>query len=277
MRRSALLRLALRSYPSELRGDIGREMLDTASEASSGSLIALLGEAAGLVGNGLRSRARSVLSIGAARLIADGTCLAGTWWLALILAGELVVWSTGAPSAHQMWWRTSIAVAAFALALGGHDRAAGLLGLARMILHSRWTGLELVISAEVLLSALPVVFLSVMVWRPRQRVFRKRSLLWLCAPLLIAPLTVPQRILPLHGAGAIFMALVVLAAALAVAFDPRLAIACVLIAAELGVVLQRYASDGAQHPIGIGMIAMAPIALGFTAVRARQVPRTRAP
>ena len=277
MRRSALLKLALRAYPSELRREIGREMLDTASEASSGSLIALLDEVVGLAGNGLRSRARAVLSLGAARLIADGVCLAGTWWLALILAGEVVVWSTGAASAHQIWWRTSIVVAAFALALGSHDRAAGVLGLVRMILHSRWTGLELVISAEILLSALPFVFLSVMVWRPRQRAFRKRSLLWLGAPLLVAPLTVPQRILPLHGAGAIFMALVVLAAVVALLFDPRLAIASVLIAAELGVVLQRHATEAAQYPIGIAMIAMAPIVLGVTAARARQVPRTRAP
>src|SRR5579859_1292924 len=186
-------------------------MLDTALELSAGSVRVLIGEALGLTLGGVRSRARAVAKVGAARLVTDGFCLAGVWWLVLMLAGEVVVLSGGSRLGPSMWWKSALLIVALGLALTGHDRPAGALGLIRMVLRSRWSGLELVIPAEAALNVLPIVFLAVMIWRPRERVFRFRGLLWLTAPVLLAPLTVPHRILPLHGAGAIFMGSVALA------------------------------------------------------------------
>jgi hypothetical protein len=256
------------SYPPEVRQAIGGELLDTASEASAGSISGLLSETGSLVGGGIRARARLVVRVGSGRLIADGACLAGVWWLALVLAGEVVVWLTAVSPAHLIWWRTVLVVLALTLALTGNDRPAGVLGLARILLRSRSPTLELVIPSALLLDVVPTLLMAVMIWRPRQRGFRWRSLLWLAAAPAIAPLIVPHRILPLHGAGAILMVIVLLVAAVALTFDPRLAIACVLITAELGLVLQRYATEEAQHPIGIAMIAMAPIVVGLTWRRA---------
>ncbi len=269
-RKILLLRLAMRAYPPEIRRAIGPEILDTASEASANSISGLLSEAGGLVRGGIRARSQRVSSVGSGRLIADGACLAGVWWLVLVLAGEVVVWFTAVSPAHFIWWRTLLVALALALALTGNDRPAGVLGLARILLRSRSPSLELVIPGDLLFNLLPVLLMAVMIWRPRRRGLRWRSLLWLASPLAIAPLIVPQRVLPLHGAGAVFMVIVLLVAAVAMAFDPRLAIACALTAAELGLVLQRYATEEAQHPIGFAMIATAPIVMGLTWRRAGQ-------
>ena len=129
MKGAALLRLALRAYPPEVRADIGGEMLDTALELSAGSVRALIGEALGLTVGGVRSRARAVAKVGAERLIADGFCLAGLWWLVLMLAGEVVVLFTAFRPGPSMWWKSALLTVAFVLALTGHDRPAGVLGL----------------------------------------------------------------------------------------------------------------------------------------------------
>lgn len=89
MNRERIGAAVLRAYPAEMRDARGAEMLGTLLDASAGSSLRFARETAGLLRLGLRSRATRIAAGGARRLIADGACVAGAFFLTQDLATAL--------------------------------------------------------------------------------------------------------------------------------------------------------------------------------------------
>ena len=171
MNRERVGAAVLRAYPSETRAARGPEMLGTLLDLGADSNVRFVREAVDLLRLGLRSRASRIAGSGARRLIADGACVAGIFFLAQDLATALH--SRGVP--HPFYSPASMAILAVALTFGllGHDRVAGAVALVwfGLRLFGVMTGLDVAAYPATLL---PVICCGAMMVSPR--IGRSRSL-----------------------------------------------------------------------------------------------------
>ncbi|HEY3774964.1 MAG TPA: hypothetical protein VGL69_18310 [Solirubrobacteraceae bacterium] len=268
MNRERIGAALLRAYPAETRAARGAEMLGTLLDSSADSTVAFAREAVDLVRLGLRARATRLAAGGAPRLVADGACLAGVFFLAQDLATALH--SRDVPDAVYSPAAMTVLVVVLITAMAGHDRIAGLGALVWTAL--RFSGVMAGIDAAGYPAAvLPVICFTVMVVSPRRR--RARALLsnpcgswWLVALVVLA------------GAfGGLFATLALAAAAtfagIAAALlstDPRPAIAVALVAANVGI-----AKIGSDRPalMTLTLLAAAPVVVALTVGRTRHLVR----
>lgn len=273
MNRERMGAAVLRAYPVETRAARGTEMLGTLLDSTADSSFRFAREAVDLLRLGLRSRATRIARGGVRRLIADGACVAGAFFVTQDLATALA--SRGVPD--PLYSSASIAVLAVILtsALLGHDRIAGAVALV-------WLGLRLSgVMAGIGVTAyprtlLPVICFGVMVVAPRSG--SSRSLL--SRPYGSGWLVVLVVLVVLAGAfGGLFAALALAAAAIfaisaavLLTTDPRPAIAVALVAANLGIT--HAGSDRPALTI-LTLLAAAPLVLTVTIARTRRLARAR--
>ena len=84
--RERLAGLAVRAYPDDA---LASELASTALDVGAESPVRFVRELAGLARAGLRERAARTASVGPARLVFDGFCLAAVWMMTLELSGGL--------------------------------------------------------------------------------------------------------------------------------------------------------------------------------------------
>lgn len=266
MNRERIGAAVLRAYPAERRAARGAEMLGTLLDSSAGSKIVFAREAVDLMRLGLRARATRLAADGARRLLADGACIAGAFFLAQDLATALH--SRGVPDAVYSPAAMTVLGVVLLAAVSGHDRIAGLGALV-------WTALRLsgvmagIDVAGYPVAALPVICFIVMIVSPRSR--SSRALLpnpygscWLVVLVVLA------------GAFGGLFAILALAAAttfgvVAAALlmtDPRPAIAVALVAANVGI-----AKIGSDRPalMTLTLLAAAPVVVALTVGRTRHL------
>jgi hypothetical protein len=266
MRRKRLARLALLAYPRALRASKGEEIVGTLLDASGSSNAAYARELVALIGGGLRVRAGTPGRPGAMRQIADGFCYAGVGMLALniaVLVGERLELHGAGPGANLMW-RLLLLSGCLSAALVGYDRIAGagaLVAIGTSAAH--FTGMQAAAWS------VPAACFAGMLMMPRRQPRRIYRAAWLIPTgalgiaaggrgpstyLLLAPLVV---IVPL--------------ALVRLARDPRLAIACSLLAATIAVAETADAVQGGSIPIGLPLtillFAATPLTIAFAARR----------
>jgi hypothetical protein len=261
----------LRAYPAETRKARGQEMLGTLLDSSADSSFRFAREAVDLLRLGLRSRAARIAGGGARRLIADGACVAGAFFVTQDLATALT--SRGVP--HPLYSSASMAVLAVVLtsALLGHDRVAGALALvwSALRLSGVMAGIDVTAHPATLL---PLMCFGVMTVSPRSG--SSRSLV--SNPYGSGWLVVLVVLVVLAGAfGGLFAVLALAAAtifaitaAVLLTTDPRPAIAVTLVAASLGIT--HAGSDRPALTI-LTLLAAAPLVLTVTIVRTRNLAR----
>jgi hypothetical protein len=266
--------VALLSYPAAARAARGEEMLATVLDASAGSRRRFVREIADLVRLGLRARGSQTASAGARRIVADGLCLAGVWFLTLDVSTLL---SQKARGMHDpLLSSTSIALLAaiLAIALVGYDRLAGAGALV-------WTALRIPalwdhhagivnLAPEVL----PVACFAVMMLVPRRRTTDPRRVAWLLLPaILVATLGPPndeQSPVLLACVAVAAIALVVAALAM-LPTDPRVAIAGAVSLSNLGIAVVAINHDTSL--VTRVFIAAAPVVLAIAITRTRRLRR----
>jgi hypothetical protein len=268
MNRERIGAAVLRAYPAETRAARGAEMLGTLLDSSADSNVAFAREAVDLVRLGLRARATQLAAAGARRLVADGACIAGAFFLAQDLATALH--SRGVPDA--VYSPAAMAVVAVVLvpAMLGHDRIAGLGALV-------WTALRfsgVMAGTDVAGdpgAVLPVICFTVMMVSPRRR--SSRALLsnaygsWWLVVLVVLAGAFGGLFAILALAGATTFG--VIAAAL-LTTDPRPAIAVTLVAANVGI-----GKIGSDRPalMTLTLLAAAPVVVALTVGRTRHLLR----
>jgi hypothetical protein len=268
MNRERVGAAVLQAYPAQTRAARGAEMLGTLLDSSAGSNVRFAREAVDLLRLGLRARAAQIAAAGARRLLADGACLAGAFFLAQDLATALH--SRGV--SHPVYSPASMAVLAAVLivALSGRDRIAGMGALVWMTL--RFSGVTAGLDvAGYPATVLPVICFAAMVMIPRGR--SSRGMLsglygswWLIGLIVLAGAEGGSfAILALVGAS-VFGVI----AAVLVATDPRPAIAVTLVAANVGI-----AKVGSGRPAltMLMLLAPAPAVVALTLGRTRHLVR----
>lgn len=271
MIRERLAALALWAYPAGLRSARGDEMLGTVLDASAGSLRGFARELADLVRLGLRARGELAARVGAARLVADGVCLAGTWLMTLDFATLLAQRQRGLGGPLLGWPSIALIGAALMLALVGVDRVAGAAALA-------WTAFRLPALSELhpgllglLPEVVPAVCFAVMVLAPRRRSADPRGLAWLIVPvwLVLALGPPPFEQNPLLVAGVALGAIAVVALAVVLLpTDPRLAIAGALPLSNLAIGVAQSHHD-TSLPVLV-LVSATPAVLAVALVRTRR-------
>ncbi len=269
MNRERVGAAVLRAYPVETRAARGPEMLGTLLDLGADSNVRFVREAVDLLRLGLRSRASRIAGSGARRLIADGACVAGIFFLAQDLATALH--SRGVP--HPFYSPASMAILAVALTFGllGHDRVAGAVALVwfGLRLFGVMTGLDVAAYPATLL---PVICCGAMMVSPR--IGRSRSLLsavygsrW---PAALVVLVVLAGALGGLFAGVALVAATVFAIAAAVLLttDPRPAIAVALVATNVGIA---HLGSGRSALTLLGLLAAVPVVLTVTIARTRHL------
>jgi hypothetical protein len=240
-------------------------MLSTLLDSSGDSNAQLLREAVDLIRLGLRARATLIAASGAGRLLADGACTAGAFFLAQDLATGLR--SRGVPDAVYSPASMMLLGVLVAIAMLRRDRIAGagaLLWLALRLLGVIGA-INLTIASATLL---PAICFTVMLVRPRQRSSVPISGLYGCGGLVGLVL--------LAGAfGGLFTILALVAAsafcllALAlVMIDPRPAIAVAFLAAN---VAAAKAGSGQPALITLAFGTTVPVIIALTIARTHQL------
>jgi hypothetical protein len=266
MNRERAVRAALLSYPDQVRERDGAEMTATVLDVAVDSRRRFVRELADLVRLGLRARAKRTAAAGAARVIADGVCLAAVWLLTLDLATLLAQTVRGFHDPLLAPPSLALLGAALVLALVGHDRLAGIAALT-------WTAARFPALLDhhpdatlaVTLATLPsAACFAVLIMAPRRRPRDLRRLAWLIVPatlvIALGPPSYDQSPL-LLGLIAIAALLVVLYALATLTTDPRVAIAGAVVLTTLGA--------GA----GPALVPAAPLVLAVVALRVRQLRR----
>jgi hypothetical protein len=234
--RERLASVALRALPAELRASRGEEIVGTLLDSSVAGPGRFGQEVVGLVRFGLRARAARTASAGTRRLVADGFCCGAILVMTLDLS-TLLAQRVGRGYADSLVSWTSIGVLGviLATALVGAERLAGVAALA-------WTASrmpDLVAHNPtfdgVAPTSVPVVCFAVLILAPRRRGFDLRRLGWLGATAALVVAFGPRD----SGAFGVIVGgaaiVVIVAAVLRLATDARLAIACSLPAAYVGI------------------------------------------
>jgi hypothetical protein len=270
--RARMVAAALRAYPRAYREEHGPELAATALDASAGSAPRLTRELLDLARLGLRMRATQTASAGAGRLVADTFCLAGTWFAVLDLSAQAARRASGDPDRVLAAPTVALIAATLVLALVGLDRLAGVAGLSYTLI-----GLAELMPDEhsnvlVWSSLLPLACFAVMAAAPRRRRRDLRRLAWLIVPGAIAATALSDgdpSVVTALGA----LVFLVLPAVAALPTDPRRAIACALIATEIGIVI---AAQGETEPPALWFLAAAPVVLAVAVARTRRLQRRAA-
>jgi hypothetical protein len=263
-----LARLALLAYPRALRASKGEEIVGTLLDASGTSNAAYARELVALIGGGLRVRARTAGRPGAMRLIADGFCYAGVGMLVLNIAlrvGERLE-LRGAGADASLMWMLLLLAGCLSAALIGYDRIAGagaLLSIAINAAQAQFTDLQAAAWA------VPAACFAVMLVIPRRQPRRIHRAAWLIPTVALgiaAGGRGPSTYLVLAP-----LAVVVPLALVRLARDPRLAIACALLAATIAVAETADALQSGSMPIGLPLTILlftaTPLTIAFAARR----------
>jgi hypothetical protein len=276
MSRDRIAALALLSYPATVRAARGAEMIGTLQDVSAGSRLGFAREIADLVRLGLRTRATGTASAGAARLIADGLCLAGIWLMALDLTTLTTQRARGLEDPLLAWAPLALLVGTLAVALAGRERIAGVAALVWTVLRmpALWVHHPGVVGLAPEL--LPIVCFCVMAVAPRRRRVELRRLAWLVVPamfvLTLAPASGERS--PLLMACVVLMAIIGVAFCVAVLLtDPRPAIAGAVSLSSVGLAVVAVHHDGSAPALVV--VAAAPVVLAVAAVRTRRLQRAK--
>jgi hypothetical protein len=263
--------LALLTYPPVARAARGDEMLATLLDASAGSRRRFARELADLVRVGLQARGAETASAGVRRVIADGLCLAGAWFMTLDVSTLLAQRVRGMHDPLLSSGSIALIAAVLVIALIGYDRLAGAGALL-------WTALRFPALihdnpgiAGLAPEVLPVICFVVMLLVPRRRAPDLRRLAWLLVPATLVAALGP----PPVDQSPLLLAYVALAAVLVVLFalaslptDPRLAIAGAVPTTCLGVGVVGHAPDDL---VLLMFLAAAPLVLAVAVTRTRRL------
>jgi hypothetical protein len=268
--RERVAAVALLAYPPAARAARGDEMLATLLDSSAGSGPRFAREVVDLVRLGLRARGAETASAGMRRVIADGLCLAGAWFMTLDLSTLLSQRARGMHDPLLSSASLVLLAAVLAVTLVGFDRLAGAGALV-------WTALRfpLLLDAHpgiagVAPEVLPIACFTVMLLAPRRRAPDLRRLAW-----LIVPATLVATLAPAHGdqspmllaAVALAAILVTVAAAATLTTDPRLAIAGAVPATCLGI---QVAGNAPPDLTLMLLLAAAPAVLAVAVTRTQR-------
>ena len=181
--RERLARAALLAYPRCVRRDRGREMIDTLLDASADSVARFVRELAGLARGGLLARAQETLGAGAARVSADGLCLAAVWLVTLFLTSGVGMRIRG-PQFGFSWdplspLSLSLLGVALVLALVGYDRLAAVAALTFLASAVGGAARYDLTNSNRIPLLVPLVCFSALLVMPRRRPRDTRRLLWL--------------------------------------------------------------------------------------------------
>ncbi|HEY6889811.1 MAG TPA: hypothetical protein VI300_18570 [Solirubrobacter sp.] len=264
MKRERLTGLAVRAYPDDA---LAAEIKSTALDVGAESRTRFVRELAGLARAGLRERATRIATVGPARLVLDGFCLAAVWSMTLDFAVTLSQrYGREMHDPLLVWPLTAMLAVAVCLAFAGLDRPAGVVLLA-------WSAARLPALAanDAALASLPSVALyAVLVVRPRRRERDLRGLVYLAVPLALfatfGPPTYEQSSLMI-GIVVCSAAAVIVGAIIALPTDPRVALAGAVFVSWAGI--DAIAKGGA--PIAAVLTLGAPFVIAFTVVRARRL------
>jgi hypothetical protein len=256
--RERIIRVALRSYPRDVRVSTGSEMLGTLLDSTSAESNALLArELVDLVRRGLSARATSTARVGARRLIADGLCYGGILLMAELVyvrVGAYVAGGQSAAGPGGMW-----ELSCFAVVTGVHWRAFAQSG-------------SILLPDIIIL----IVCFAPMLIAPRRRRPDIRRLAWLVVIAALGAVFYAQR----GGLVTLFLPPVIVALPFALALlptDPRLAIACSLVAAFVGLAgLAQTLQNGPSTvgiPLTILVLMATPLVLCIAAARTRSIQR----
>jgi hypothetical protein len=284
--RERIVRLALRSYPRDVRASKGSEMVGTLLDSSARSDAALARELVDLVRRGLSARATSTARVGARRLIADGLCCGGILLIAELLYVRLGVYpggqlAVGAAGTVEL----GLLAAGLVLALVGYDRAGATCALScfAVLTGVRWSVVAR--PGSILLPDLVILIVcfAPMLITPRRRRPDLRRLAWLvviAALGAVAALGAAFFDAQRGGLGALYLPPVLVALPFALALlptDPRLAIACSLVAAFVGLVGIAQTLQNGLSTVGIPVIVLvliaAPIVICIASARTRSLRR----
>jgi hypothetical protein len=225
-------RAALRAYPPESRAARGEEVLGTLLDASEHSPAGLGREIVSLLLAGLRERAALTASVGSRRLIADACPQAVAVLILWLLRNGLIAEIEHAPRSAGTTVALIVLGALLVCTVVGYDRIAGVVGLASTVGVILFAGPDAPLlsrSVTLAITLVPIVCFAVMALVPRMRPRDPRRLLWL------APAAALAAVMPDSSSGGIaFLAVVSLAALVRLPTDPRLALACGLAWATLG-------------------------------------------
>jgi hypothetical protein len=265
MTRESIAAAALWMFPASVREQSGEEILGSVLDAGAVSKTRFVREIAGLLGAGLRARARRTAQTPVRRLVADGLCLAAAWMLTLFLAGaigdRIRGISPGDPSPLS-WLALSIAVAALAIIFVGYDRAGGVLALAFSAVTVLGSGAHDLGDRWRAAFVVPVICFSALVLIPRPRTPNLRRLSWL---MLVGLIAIASSWFNDSTAAIVIVALFTLVPiALAVLpVDPRPALAAAVCASFFGIAMAQ--TRGGPGPLGCGFLAATPLALALVA------------
>jgi hypothetical protein len=265
MKRERLASLAVRAYPDDnvLADEIASTVLDVGAESRT----RFARELAGLTRAGLRERATRVATVGPARLILDGLCLAAIWSMTFDFAVTLAQrYGREMHDPLLVWPLTAMLATAVCLAFVGYDRAAGVILLAWSVAR-----LPALAANDAALASLPSVALyAVLVVWPRRRERDLRGLVYLAIPLgLFATFGPPDyEQSPLMTAIVACAAVAVVVGAIAaLPTDPRVALAGAVFVSWLVIDL----IGRGDAPIVAMLTLAAPFVIAFTVVRARRL------
>lgn len=268
MSRVGLATIALRALPREVRVSQGEEMVGTLLDSSAGSRVRLARELADLLRIGMRLRAGQTARMGPQRLLADGFCRGAILLMTLDLSTLLSQRLDGVEDPLLSWTSICVLGAILAVALVGAERLAGIAALA-------WTAARLPELAAhnhtfngLAPTVIPLICFSVLVVSPRRRRLDLRRIAWLLAPAVLVAAYAPR-----GGSGPVVVLvslaaiLFVLVAVLKIPADPRLAIACALPAAYVGLMVA-----GAPAVPAALLCLSAPLVMGVAIIRLWRLP-----
>jgi hypothetical protein len=279
--RERIIRVALRSYPRDVRVSTGSEMLGTLLDSTSAESNALLArELVDLVRRGLSARATSTARVGARRLIADGLCYGGILLMAELVYVRVGAYVAGGQSAAGPggMWEAGLLMAGLGLALIGYDRVGAICALScfAVVTGVHWRAFAQ--SGSILLPdiIILIVCFAPMLIAPRRRRPDIRRLAWLVVIAALGAVFYAQR----GGLVTLFLPPVIVALPFALALlptDPRLAIACSLVAAFVGLAgLAQTLQNGPSTvgiPLTILVLMATPLVLCIAAARTRSIQR----
>jgi hypothetical protein len=247
-------------------------MIDTLLDASADSSARFVRELAGLARGGLLARAQETLGAGAARVSADGLCLAAVWLVTLFLTSGVGMRIRG-PQFGFSWdplspLSLSLLGVALVLALVGYDRLAAVAALTFLASAVGGAARYDLTNSNRIPLLVPLVCFSALLVMPRRRPRDTRRLLWLLPAAAVA-VVAGSTDDPTATVFVLALIAVVPPALLMLRTDPRPAIACGVSAAYFGL---RMAQDpGGPGALGVAFLAAAPLVLASVAARSRRL------
>ena len=268
MSRAALVAIALRAMPREMRSSVGEEMAATLLDSISSSRTGLVRELAGLLLSGARLRLRQTPGVTPRRVIADGFCLGAILVMTLDLSTLLSQRLDGLQDPLLSWTSVCVLGVTLATALVGAERPAGIAALGWTVARFPQLAADDHTFSGIAPTIVPLICFSVLALSPRRRRVDVRRIAWLLAPAVLVLAFAPR-----GGHGPIFVIvalgaiLLMLVAMLKLRRDPRLAIACSLPALYVG-----FKVTGRPWP-SLTLSAGAPAVMVVALLQARRRPQ----